>query len=154
MLERMRMIDTANHWRDNTTKVYHRLLHKLHLFQSWSSIPTLVQPRLQAPPTSPCFALMYAQLQYSVEGRGHKFQTVRQLRSASAAWYTTSCLQEYPDLREGGNAEGPCEALLYRHFSESMSRRMGIEVNPSMALTHVQVAFLDQTLEMQWQMSC
>ena len=153
MLERMRMIDTANHWRDNTTKVYHRLLRKLYLFQSWSSVPTLMQPSLGAPPTSPCFGIMYAQLQYSVEGQGHKFQTVRQLRSASAAWYTTSRLQEYPELKDGGNAEGPCEALLYRYFNEGMSRRLGIEVNPSMALTHAQVAFLDQTLEMQWYMS-
>ena len=153
MLERMRMIDTANHWRDGTTKVYHRLLRKLHEFQEWSSIATLAVPALSSPPKSACFGLMYAQLRYSVEGKGHKFQTVRQLRSAAAAWYTTARLQQQPNLGIDSSVDGPCEALLYRYFSEGMSRRMGVEVNPSMALTHAQVECLDRTLEVQWHMS-
>ena len=151
MLERMRMVDTANHWRDSTTKLYTRLLQKLHKFEVWSSIPTLVKPSLLQPSSSPCFSLMYAQLQYSVEKNGRKFQTVRQLRSAASGWY--SQVLSNPDMTHHLSFSNPCESQLYRLFTEGMSRRMGIEVNPSMALSHAQVEFVDQFLEVQWNLA-
>ena len=153
MLERMRMVDTANHWRTNTTKVYDRLLKTLHQFADWSGIPTLVKPAFDAPSRSPCFGLMYAQLRYSVQGKGRKFQTARQIRSAGAAWYTMAHHQADPEGTRQDGGGNPCETLLYRFFTEGMSRRMGIEVKPSMALSHVQVAYLDKALEVQWRMS-
>ena len=154
MLERMRMVDTANHWRDNTTKVCHRLLRNLQEFTAWSTIPTLVKPALLAPSQSACFGLMYAQLRSSIQGEGRKFQTVRQLRSAASAWYTMARHQVQPDVSSPSDSfYNPCDTVLYKYFTEGMSRRMGVEVNPSMALSHVQVEYLDQALEVQWQMS-
>ena len=161
MLERMRTIDIANNWRDGTMAQYGRHLRMLRGFSVWSGVSTLETPKLVTPPKSASIGIMYAQLQYSILGEGRKFQTVRQLRSAASAWFSFASLQEHPDMtvRDSKNRTlrvagvSPSDGLGYTFFTSGLSRRMGMEVKPSMALSHVHVEFLDKTLEVQWSMA-
>ena len=159
MLERMRLIDVSHHWRSSTMTTYGRLLRQLHEFTSWSQVPTLVAPPLRSPPVSPIFGIMYAQLRHSVFQGGRTFQTVRQLRSAASAWFaaahmqvTVADVQAFPGLTSGSSSL-PTAHLMFSYFAEGMSRRMGVNPKPSVALSHAHVSFLDHSLTVQWNMT-
>lgn len=159
MLERMRMIDVLNNWADGTLEQYGRHLSTIRDFSDWSGIPALSITPLVAPPTSLCISLMYAHLRFSVGGKTpRKCQTVRQLRSAASAWYVVAAQQQSPDTIYQDkrnhtmevNGVSPTDTVVFKHFASGMSKRMGVETNPSHALSHVHIAYMDTFFEFQY----
>jgi hypothetical protein len=103
MLERMRQIDTLNHWQQATVKKYGPLLRFLQQFESQFGVQILKSTQLCRPPRTPAIPLMWAELDYSLRNRKGKdgtynrisYGTVRQIRSAAGMFYTLDMQAAY-----------------------------------------------------------
>lgn len=152
------MIDVVSNWRQTTLGQYGRVLRHLARFEAWSGVPTLVPTPLERPPTGASFGLMYAQLQSTIPkpGRkGIKYSTSRMMRSAASMWYNLDFQQCFPEqaIRDQNQRcylttrSVPTDALALTFLNAGMARRMGDTSEPSNALVHEHIEYIDRRLE-------
>jgi hypothetical protein len=148
MLERARIVDTANQWSKGTLTTYQSRFRIIREFEESFVFSVLLPAGLSHPPNGPSIRLMWVQEQYSLypsEWRKKAsaleeavtFGTVRGL--CSAAW---DLLQSCPDRLTLGFKDrptlvqqcSPTEEVAYTYFTEGMKRRMGDHPKPSAVL--------------------
>jgi hypothetical protein len=165
MLERMRLIDVVHAWSQGTHKQYQLRLQQLRRFEGTFGVNILRATPLIAPPTSTAITIMWAQQLYALQPTRRrtdgtpttnvKYNTVRGLRSAAAQFYRLDLQIAYPQQAfidssaRAMIAKGcsPTDELSYTLMSTGMSRRLGDESNPSVALLDQHVRFLNDMLE-------
>jgi hypothetical protein len=163
LVERVRQIDFMSGWSPNTLKKYGPLLRYLDRFQQQFDVPVLRPTPLRRPPTSAAIPLCWAELMYSLrtstgrDGDTHriKYNTVRQMRSATAWYHTLDMAMALPGqvmrdrFRRGMVMPyvSPTDESIMSFAHTGMARRMGTETQKSWALSHVHIAFLDATLD-------
>lgn len=165
MLERMRMIDVVSNWRQSTLGQYAPTLRKLVDFEEWSGIPTLKPTWLEKPPTGPIYGLMYAQLKSTLprpgQDEGIKYSSCRRLRSAASMWYNLDMQLSYPDqaMRDQNRRcylavqACPTDTVGFTFLNSGMARRMGDTTNPSWALSHEHIVYIDRRLDQLYQVA-
>ena len=168
MLERMRLIDVVHAWSKGTHKQYQVRLNQLRKFEGTFGIQVLKETHLDAPPSSTAIAIMWAQQRYAIqptqwrstvststETVNVKYSTVRSLRSAAAQYYRLDLQMAYPQRALIDAAAhtivtdgcSPTDELSYTLMSSGMSRRLGDESRPAVALLDRHIRFLDSSLE-------
>ena len=165
MLERMRIIDVVHAWSQGTHKQYQMRLRQLRRFEGTFGVSILQETPLIAPPSSTAISIMWAQQQYALQptrrrGQGApmttvQYNTVRSLRSAAAHFYRLDLQIAYPQrafIDSSSRAMlaagcSPTDEMSYTLMSTGMSRRLGDESSPAVALMDCHVRFLDATLE-------
>jgi hypothetical protein len=155
-VERMRLIDVMNWWQHGTMQTYGPYLRFLGRFDHRYGTSVLQATRLRRPPSSSSIPLMWAQLLYSLrvhKGERIKFNTIRQLRSAAASFYTWDLHHVYPGRirRERGRDTirdfvSPSEEATTTFATKGMARRLGTSTKPSWALSFIHIAYIDQRL--------
>jgi hypothetical protein len=154
MLERARMVDTANKWSTGTLKAYQSKYNVLGDFERDLGVTVLPLTRPTHPPDGPAVRLMWAQERYSLypaEWRKRhslleetiKFGTVRGLRSAASHFWTLDLLQNQSEKFTFGfknrplivEACSPTDQAAFTYFTEGMRRRLGDHPRPSAVLT-------------------
>ena len=164
MLERMRMIDVVHAWAQGTHKQYQLRLRQLRRFEGHFGVIILKETPLSAPPSSTAISIMWAQQHYALQptrGRGRgapttavQYSTVRSLRSAAAQFFRLDLQIAYPQqafIDSSSRAMiatgcSPTDELSYTLMSTGMSRRLGDESSPAIALLDCHVRSLDATL--------
>jgi len=168
MLERMRIIDQANAWSQGTHRNYQSFLRKLHRFETSYGVTLLQSTPLPHPPRHPSIGVMWAQQQYTLQapssthtqsGESILFGTARGLRSAASQFYLWDHQLAHPErtLRDSATRKvylvdevSPTDAMGYGLMAVGMSKRMGDESKPPVALTLRQVVWIMGYLETQW----
>lgn len=168
MLERMRIIDQANAWSLGTHRNCQALLGKLCRFETSYGLPLLQPTALQHPPRHPSTGVMWAQQQYTLQtastthtqsGESILYGTARALRSAASQFYLWDRQIAYPEraLRDPQSRKvylaagvSPTDTLGYGLMSTGMSKRMGDESKPPIALTLRQILWIMGWIEKEW----
>jgi hypothetical protein len=162
LVERVRQIDFMSGWSVNTLKKYGPLLRYLDRFRQQFGVQVLCPTPLRRPPTSAAIPLCWAELVYSLrstKGRNGdihriKYNTVRQMRSATAWYHTLDMAVALPGqvmrdrFRRGMVMPyvSPTDESTMSFAHTGMARRMGTETQKSWALSHVHIAFIDAEL--------
>jgi hypothetical protein len=108
MLERARLVDTANKWAKGTLKAYQSKYNIITGFVSDFEVPVLPTTQLDHPPNGPSIRLMWTHERYSLypadwrrkqglKEETIKFGTIRGIRSAASHFWTLDLLQTQPD---------------------------------------------------------
>jgi hypothetical protein len=158
LMERVRLIDSLSWWQTSTMKQYGGHLKFLERFGQRYGALALRPTPLAKPPNSPGYALMWAQLLYSLrstnDGERIKFNTIRGIRSAAALYYTWDLHVSFPGRvrRERKRDELkdyvlPSEESMLTFASKGMARRLGTQVKQSWALSHVHIAYINRKLQ-------
>ena len=163
MLERMRMIDMAHAWAQNTVNQYRATLKWVNAFAHYYKVPILQVDPLKNPPVSKGILLAWAELAYSLRTTETKsgqilpvkYGTITQVRSAVGMFFATDMLQRFPQqlLRDKYRRfiitphASPSEEAITHFFHLGLSRRIGTAVTPSWALSWIHIAFIDSYLE-------
>ena len=163
MLERMRLIDGMNFWAKTTLTKYGPYVRYLDRFGKHFGVRPLQPSSLVAPPRSPAVSLQWAELYYSLrtkkgkDGESHRigYNTTRQIKSAASVYYIFDMLNAFPRqvLRDRSGRGliheyvSPCAEMSMTFAAKGMSRRMGTATEKSWAISHVHVAYIDQSLE-------
>jgi hypothetical protein len=168
MLERMRIIDQANAWSPGTHRNYQAHLGRLKRFESAFEVPLLVPTPLPHPPRHPSISVMWAQQQYTLQAPSSRhsqsgdsilFGTARALRSAASQFYLWDRQIAHPGrtLRDPKSRKvflvdgvSPTDSLGYGLMSTGMSKRMGDESKPPIALTLRQIFWIMDYLDQAW----
>jgi integrase len=168
MLERMRLIDQANAWSQGTHRNYQVLLSKLTCFQVAYGVPLLQPTPLAHSPRHPSIGVMWAQQQYTLQrpssvhsqsGDRVMFGTARALRSAASQYYLWDKQIAHPNrtlhdpkTRQVYLAVGVSltDAMGYGLMATGMSKRMGDESKPPIALTLRQILWIMAQLDKDW----
>jgi hypothetical protein len=98
-VEQMRLIDVMNWGQHRTMKTYGPYLRFVGCFDQRYGILVLKATRLCRPTSSASIPLMWDQLMYSLQvhkGGRIKYNTIRQIRSAAASFYTWDLHHVYP----------------------------------------------------------
>jgi hypothetical protein len=162
MLERVRIVDTTNHWAYDTLKTYNSKFNVIREFEKTFLVSVLPHTPLSHPPCGPSIRLMWAQERYSLyPARWHhhstekdslvKFATVRGLRSAASHHWTWDLLHVLPAQLTLGFWDkptvvagcSPTDELVYTIFTDGMKHRLGDNVKPSVALLDQHVSWMD-----------
>ena len=156
--ERMRILDMANAWAQKTHAAYQSKLGYIQNFESHFGLSCLPATPLRRPPDSADIALMWAQECYSLRrGRSGRepvvFGSIRPLRSAASqflAWDTLLHTNGASYFDTGRRVfQGSCrltDNLAYSLFSQGQATRIGDNPQPSTALLHRHVRWLDHDL--------
>ena len=163
LLERVRMIDCANAWADNTLKVYGHTLRWLERFENHHRVPILHTTKIPHPPITRAIPLAWAELSYSLRRTKSKsgqlmpvkYGTVNRLRSAVGWYHSYAMVQEYPEklVRDNNHRHivvdkaCPADEASTTLFHSGLSKRLGTDTVPCWALSHVHIAFIDKHLE-------
>jgi hypothetical protein len=165
MLERMRLIDIVHAWSQGTHKQYQLRLRQLRRFEGTFGVHILCATPLEAPPTSTAITIMWAQQWYAIQPTRRKtdgspttnvkYSTVRSLRSAAAQFYRLDLQIAFPQkafIDSSARAMvsagcSPTDELSYTLMSAGMSRRLGDESNPSLALSDNHVRYMNDQFE-------
>jgi hypothetical protein len=157
LLERMRILDMAHNWSPGTITQYRGKLNLIRRFEQNFHCPILRVPFLPRPPATESIPLMWAQQQYSLQDRQWtrstaittsdekrvSFSTVRAIRSAASLYNTWLAMVEHPGqvVRERDTARPiqvngclPTDGLDYTLMTNGMSRRLGVNAKPAVAL--------------------
>ena len=173
MLERMRLIDMANHWSLGTHREYQPLLRQLRRFGTMFGVPLLDAAPLKAPPATEDIALMWAHEYSSVQPKqvpAHRpgsdapknYKVLKNLRSAASYYHAWDAMISDPrgaylDPKSGKvshqRAVRATDSLAFTFFASGMSTRLGTESKQSVALLPRHVISLDQWLEHQFSLS-
>jgi hypothetical protein len=167
MLERMRMVDSLNSWAKKTLRSYGPYLRYLRRFGGHFGVHPLQPSSLKTPPCSPAVSLQWAELYYSLrttKGRDGElrrigFNTTRQIQSAAAMYYALDMQNAYPRqvLRDRSGRGlvheyvSPCTETSMSFATKGMARRMGTASEKSWAISHVHVAYINDSLETAYQ---
>lgn len=163
MLERARMIDAANHLAPSTWKQYTGSFRRFARFEArYPGVHILRQTDFHHPSDSPAIPAAWSQQQHALEApRGRHpnsddrvtYDTSRKSRSALSAWYRADMAIAYPEQAtqsDRGNRTVvverclPSDELSYTMMSQGMSKRLGSNSRPPVALTARQVTWQDQ----------
>ena len=163
MLERMRIIDLANHWAAGTTTTYNSKFTVIQEFERDYQVAVLSPTPLAAPPHGPAIRLMWAQERYCMFPSRWKrssnlpvatvrWGTIRALRSAAGQFWAWDLIQTNPDrlMRDSDNRPilvdrcSPTDELVYTLFSDGMKRRLGEHTDPATALLDQHVRWIDE----------
>jgi hypothetical protein len=139
MLERARLIDTANNWSRNTLKAYQSKYNVILDFERDFEVQVLPQSIPRHPPNGPAIRLMWTQERYSMypaDWRRRqglleetiKFGTIRGMRSAASHFWTLDLLQSHADRFTFGFKDrplivetcSPTDQAAYTYFTEGM----------------------------------
>lgn len=167
MLERMRLVDQANAWARGTHQSYQGKLRRIRRFERRYEVRCLEPTALLRPPRSASIPLMWCQQQYTLEqphgrhsqsGDRISYQSSRALRSAASFYYTWDLQIAHPDRamrddqRRGHLTPGviPSDGLGYTLMAGGMSRRLGDQSRPPVAITHRYVNWINDRLESLW----
>jgi hypothetical protein len=155
-IERMRLIAVLNWWQQGTMQTYGPYLRFLGRFDNRYGTSVLEATRLHRPPSSSSTPLVWAQLLYSLrvhKGERIKFNTIRQIRSAAASYYTWDLHHVYPGRirRERGrdtirDLVSPSEEATMTFATKGMARRIGTVTKPSWALSFIHIEYIDRRL--------
>ena len=158
-LERMRLIDVAHSWAKGTHNTYQQKLRYLRRFEkSFYGLDMLPVPSLQTPPSGPGIRLMWAAEAYSLqEGKEPDstvaFNTVRSLRSAASYYHTIAMMTAHEgqllldrQQRLVHSDVRPTDDATHTFFARGLRVRIGDTPQPSWALLHRHVVWLDQYL--------
>ena len=157
-LERMRLIDMANAWARKTHQAYQTKMSFIRDFERHYQFQCLPTVQLARPPHNADIPLMWMQEGYSLR-RGRSgtnnvmFGTLRSLRSAAGQFLTWNLQLQtdghsYVDQHRRVHV-GPCrltDNLAYTLFTQGQATRIGDHPNPSTALLHRHVAWIDRDL--------
>lgn len=153
MLERARLIDTANHWARGTLATYQSKYRIITDFERDLKLPVLQATKLTVPPHGPAIRMMWAQERYSLypsdwylRAGTHdttvKFGSIRALRSAASHFWILDLLHTKPSKLTLGYKDRPlvvegcsptAEAAV-TYFSDGLRRRLGDNPKPSVVL--------------------
>jgi hypothetical protein len=170
ILERMRVLDMVHQWAPSTAVQYKGKIRIIQKFEQLFRCQVLRIPQLTSPPTIEAIPLMWAQQYYSLQQRQWTrstatvsngedrvtYGTVRTMRSAASFYHTWMALIEQPGqlIREHGSARPmqvghciPTDGLEYSMMSTGMSRRLGENSKPAMALMAEHVEWINAHLE-------
>jgi hypothetical protein len=145
-----------NWWQQGTMQTYGPYLRFLGRFDNRYGTSVLEATRLHRPPSSSSIPLMWAQLLYSLrvhKGERIKFNTIRQIRSAAASYYTWDLHHVYPGRirreRERDTIRdfvSPSEQATMTFATKGMARRLGTATKPSWALSFIHIEYTDRRL--------
>lgn len=157
-LERMRLIDVANSWAENTYKAYNTKMGYLRLFEhQHPGLKVLPRPVLDRPPDSRSIPLAWAEEAYSLKASPIKgkdrvsYGTTRQIRSAAGWAHTVSHLvtdggswtyDEKGDRLRRVHGLMTQDAVMTR-FTRGLQNRIGEDSEPSWALNDRHVRHFD-----------
>jgi hypothetical protein len=163
MLERARIIDSANHWAVGTLKTYQSKFNVIGDFEKAFGVPVLPPTMAEAPPNGPDIRLMWVQERYSLypsEWRKKnsplettvKFGSVRAVRSAASHFWIMDLLQAQPEKLTLGFKDrptvvegcSPTEELAFTYFTDGLKRRLGDHPKPSAVLLWHHIQWLDK----------
>ena len=163
LLERVRMIDCANAWAYDTLKVYGSALRWVQKFEDYHRAPVLPLYRIDHPPVTRAIPLAWAELSYSLRKVKHKsgqmlpvkYGTIARLRSAVGWYHSYAMVQLYPEriIRDRRHrqmvveAVSPADEASTSLFHNGLGRRLGTDVTPCWALSHVHIAYIDKVLD-------
>ena len=157
-LERVRILDIANSWAENSHRTYKTYLNYMTRFeQRHPGLELVSRPEMSSPPVTGAIGLAWAELQYSLRPGNSKhrdrvaFGTVRMLRSA-VAWHntvsavisSTGIRYEARTRRITGTHLCPTDEAMMTRFTEGMRRRLGDDPRPSYALLFRHVKAMDR----------
>ena len=166
--ERMRMIDMASYWSLGTHKAYQSKLRTLDRFGKLFHVHVLPSLSLSSPPSSHEIPLMWAQVYQCLQRSKRrmnpdgthpfvKVDTARQLRSAASQWYTWNFLLAHPGrLIHSKSGElvvqrcRPTDSFGGTLFYRGLSTRLGVDVQPAVALLRRHVVWLNDYLDVQF----
>jgi len=168
MLERMRIIDQACAWDPKTLAGYQSHLRRIRRFELDYGVTSLVPTTLIRPANTPAIPLMWTQQQYALEtprkthattGERVMYNTSRNLRCAASQFYTWDLQVAHPGraIRDGqrrGHLTEKClptDELCWTLMASGMSRRMGDDSQPSVALNIAQVLRMSEFLDQAWE---
>ena len=162
LLERVRMIDCANAWANDTLKVYGSALRWVEKFQEQYKAPILPLYKIHQPPISRAIPLAWAELAYSLRKVQNKqgqllqvkYGTVARLRSAVGWYHAYAMVQAYPErlIRDKNHRQlviesvSPSDEAMTSLFHAGLGRRIGTDVTPCWALSHVHISYIDNHL--------
>jgi hypothetical protein len=161
--ERMRLIDMAHYWAENTHKTYQSKLGIIWHFEGRYGVQVLRQTPLDHPPNGMDVPLLWCQEAYGLrkshtkrfEGTDARlaFSTVHQLRSAASHFLTWDMMVSHPQEafldQQCRVIRQPCRAtdcLSFSLHTGGLRARVGNQTQPSVALLDVHVRTLDQEL--------
>jgi hypothetical protein len=163
LLERARLVDTANKWAKGTLKAYQSKYNIITNFVSGFGVPVLPTTQLDHPPNGPSIRLMWAQERYSLypadwcrkqglKEETIKFGTICGILSAASHFWTLNLLQTQPDKFTFGfkdcplivEACSPTGQAAYIYFTEGMRRRLGDHPRPSTVLTGKHMKWIEE----------
>lgn len=167
MLERMRQIDVIHAWSAGTHKQYQGKLRIVRRFEGRFGVSILSKTPIKRPGVGPAVTLMWAQQHYSIQvpqwkkknftdiGDSMAYSTVRSLRSAVSMFHKLDLQMAFPgkvylDPSSRvlmGLGCSPTDELSYTLMASGMSRRLGDESKPSIALLARHVRALDRLLD-------
>ena len=170
MLERMRLIDMAHHWRAASHKQYQPLLRQLRHFGSKFDLPILYREPLSSPPVTEDIVLMWAHEYSSLQPKQvsakrpgadlpKTYGVLKNLRSAASYYHAWNAMIAHPDtayldprsgkisLQQGVRVT---DSLAFTFFSSGMGTRLGTETRSSVALLPRHVVSLDTWLDDQY----
>ena len=162
--ERMRLLDLANSWADNTFKGYGGGIKFLTQFeQQHRGMRILSCPSLERPPVHGSIPLAWSELAYSLRPANDPtkgsvvFGTVRAVRSA-ARWHhvVASIVCQAGQQKYLGNKQLSLERTLvsedagFAQFTKGLQGRIGSDSRPSFALLDRHVRAMDAHFERQY----
>jgi hypothetical protein len=163
MLERARLVDTANKWSSSTLKAYQSKYNPIADFERDPQVRVLPMTRPAYPPSNgPAIRLMWAQERYSLypsdwrkkqglHEEAVKFGTLRAMRSAASHFWILDLLNTQTDQLTFGfkdrpvivEACSPTDQASYTYFTEGLRRRLGDHPQPSTVLTGKIMKWID-----------
>jgi hypothetical protein len=166
LLERARLIDTANHWARGTMATYQSKFRIISDLEREMQLPVLQVTKLVAPPNGPAIRLMWAQERYSLYPSDWylragarettvKFGSIRALRSAASHFWILDLLHTKPSKLTLGYKDrpvvvescSPTDEAAVTYFTDGLRRRLGNNPKPSVVLLIQHMQWLDTYYE-------
>jgi hypothetical protein len=154
MLERMCLIDMVHAWASSTLQGIARYLGRLINFGQKYGIKIFPKAPITQPPRSAVIPLLWGVLEYTLQtpqktGEKIKYNTSRSLQSAASAYHLWEKMLQFPGhmYRDrdnnviGASHFSPTDSVIATLGNKGMSRRLGTESRPPVALRYSHVAF-------------
>jgi hypothetical protein len=153
---------TCHNWSLGTHTQYQGKLRILRDFESCFGVRVLQATVLDRPPSPPAISIMWAQQRYSLRQgklRGTEltpasitFAAVRGLRNAANQFFAWDLQVAYPDtaMKDASSRAVvtpgclPAVSLVYAYMTSGMTRRLGDESKPSMAILQRHVRWINK----------
>ena len=166
MLERARLIDIVNKWAPGTHAMYQLRIKSLRSFADHYGLRRMKPPPLIRPADSRSIPIMWLQQQWALrpgqkrggvdDGQSVSYNTARALRAGIGQFYSydlqgSDMERVMLDRRHNAVLKVPgclpTATLAYTYMAEGMSRRLGDQSRPSVALLDRHIRWIDNFLD-------